>query len=87
MTSRKFTKDELAATKQEIIDLNKAAKSKAKELVTAKAQFEKLIDPTIARGLASNKSTVNLFETDDLTEVDGVTVWTGDGDDEDTGLN
>jgi hypothetical protein len=87
MTSRKFTKDELLATKKEILDLNKSIISKGKELTVVKAQFEKLIDPTIARGLSSNKSTINLFETEDLIEVDGVTVWTGDNDEDYDGLD
>jgi len=87
MTSRKFTKDELISTKKEIIELNKSIKSKCKELATTKAQFEKLTDPTILRGLSSNKSTINLFETEDLLEVDGVTVWTGDNEDDYNGLD
>jgi len=82
MTSRKFTKDELVATKKEISELTKSLKAKEKELISVKTAFEKLTDPTIARGLSSNKSTINLFETDDLVEVDGVTIWTGDNDDE-----
>lgn len=82
MTSRKFTKDELASTKLEIADLKKNLTARNKEYATALSQFEKLIDPTISRGLSSNKSTINLFETEDLTEIDGVTVWMGDNDED-----
>lgn len=82
MTSRKFTKDELQETKLEISTLTKNLKAKIKESLAAKKQFEKLVDPTLSRGLMSNKSTIDLFETDDLTEIDGVTVWTGDNDEE-----
>jgi len=82
LTSRKFTKDEIELVKKEISELSKSKKLKEKELAILKTQFEKLIDPTIARGLSSNKSTINLFETEDLIEVDGVTVWTGDNDDD-----
>lgn len=78
MTSRKFTLDELAATKQLIIKLTEDLKAKSKELKQCKLQFESLVDPTLARGVGSKKNIVNLFETNDITEdKNGITIWDG----------
>jgi DNA topoisomerase-2 len=82
LTSRKFTKDELEATKIEIANMTKLLRTKEKEFATLDAKFQKLVDPTLERGVKSNKSTIDLFETEDMVEIDGVTVWTGDAEDE-----
>jgi hypothetical protein len=82
LTSRKFTKDELEATKIEIANMTKLLRAKEKEFATLDAKFQKLVDPTLERGVKSNKSTIDLFETEDMVEIDGVTVWTGDAEDE-----
>jgi nucleoside-diphosphate-sugar epimerase len=39
--------------------------------------FEKEIDPTLKRGIISKKNTIDLFETADLEEVDGIYIWNG----------
>ena len=78
LTSKKFTKDELTATKEKIKELEKELKIREKELIKAKSLFDKTIDPTIARGVGSKKTDVNLFDTEDLEEVNGIVVWNGE---------
>jgi hypothetical protein len=78
LTSKKFTKDELIATKEKIKELERDLKAKEKDLIKAKAAFDKAKDPTIARGISSKKTTVNLFDAEDLTEVNGVIIWDGE---------
>ena len=78
LTSKKFTKDELTATKEKIKELEKELKLREKELIKAKSLFDKTIDPTIARGVGSKKTDVNLFDTEDLEEVNGIVVWNGE---------
>jgi len=78
LTSRKFTKDELEETKKTIIQLTKDLKNKLKENKLNKNNFEKLIDPTIERGISSKKTNINLFETNDVDEIDGILIWNGE---------
>ena len=78
LTSKKFTKDELESTSQKIIELTKELKIKEKELKIAKLEFEKESDPTTKRGISSIKVNVDLFDSDDVREIDGVTIWGGD---------
>lgn len=78
MTARKFTIDELAFTKKEITRLSKELILKTKEYNLIKKEFEKTPDPTIERGIGSKKTTVDLFDTDDVEEVDGMMIWDGD---------
>lgn len=80
LTSRKFTKDELELTKNEIANLSKLLRAKEKEFKAIDDKFSKMVDPTVGRGVRSNKSTVDLFETEDMTEIDGIAVWMGDDD-------
>jgi len=78
MTSRKFTLDELAATKELIKTLQSDLKLKDKELKETKKIFESLTDPTLARGISSKKNTVDLFETNDMQETkEGILIWDG----------
>jgi hypothetical protein len=78
LTSRKFTKDELVATKQLIKELIVELKEREKELKASNKIFESTPDPTLIRGIKSKKNTVNLFETDDITEdKNGITIWDG----------
>jgi len=78
MTARKFTIDEINATKFLIKELTKDLNNKIKELVIAKKEFESVKDPTIERGIGSKKTgSVNLFDTDDMEEIDGIIVWDG----------
>lgn len=78
MTSRKFTVDELASTKEEIKQLIKDLKEKEKELVEAKKAFAKYPDPTLQRGVSSKKVSIDLFDSNDITEdISGITIWDG----------
>lgn len=78
LTSKKFTEDELKATKEKIKELEKDLKIKDKEFIEAKSVFEGLKDPTIERGIGSKKNQSNLFDTEDLEEVDGILIWNGE---------
>ena len=78
LTARKFTQDELAFTKKEVSKLKKELAHKLKELNAARKIFESEIDPTIERGIGSKKTIIDLFDTDDVEEVDGMIVWNGD---------
>lgn len=78
LTSKKFTKDELITTKERIKELEIELKHKEKDLIKVKIAFDKVKDPTLARGISSKKSVVNLFDAEDLTEVNGVIIWDGE---------
>lgn len=78
LTARKFTKDELSFTRTEITRLTKELKASTKEYNSLKKEFEKTLDPTIERGVGSKKTSVDLFDTDDVEEIDGMLVWDGD---------
>jgi len=78
MTARRFTKDEIAECKTQIKQLTPDLKGKLKELNAAEKEFTSTIDPTLERGIGSKKTTVNLFDTEDVVEVDGIVVWDGD---------
>lgn len=77
MTAKKFTKDELAATKDKIKQLVADLKNKEKELKDAEKVFNEFPDPTLARGIGHKTNLVNLFETTDIEIIDDVTVWDG----------
>ena len=63
----------------EVIELKKELIERTKELKISLKIFTSTPDPTQARGIKSKKSTVNLFETDDITEdKHGITIWNGD---------
>lgn len=78
LTSKKFTKDELSLTTQNINQLTKDLKSKERELKKSKTIFNKAKDPTKDRGVSSKKSSVDLFDIEDVQEVDGIFIWDGD---------
>jgi len=79
MTARKFTKDEIILTRQEIIELTKSLSGKLKELNIIRKEFENTLDPTIKRGIGSKKTNVNLFDTEDIEETeDGIMIWNGE---------
>ena len=79
LTSKKFTKDELAATKIKIKELEQELKAKQKDLIKAKAAFDKMKDPTLSRGVSSKNTTaVDLFDTEDMNEVNGIMIWDGE---------
>jgi len=81
MTARKFTIDELHATKEIIKELHAEGKTLKKQLKEITKEFESHVDPTLARGIHSEKSNVDLFDTDDIEIIDGITIWNGsDGD-------
>ena len=77
MTSRKFTTDELLATKDTIKELVKDLKAKEIELKVAEKDFSSTTDPTLVRGVGHKTNTVNLFETDDIEMIGEITVWDG----------
>jgi len=87
LTAKKFTKDELAATKNKIKQLEKDLKEKEKELKLAQRAFDNYPDPTLSRGVVSQKHSVNLFETDDVEVIDEITVWSGEDIYEETDKN
>jgi len=78
LTARKFTTDEIAFVKNEIKRLISANTGKLKELNAARKEFEANPDPTIERGIGSKKTSANLFDTDDVEEIDGMVIWDGD---------
>lgn len=78
MTARKFTKDESDATAITIAELKSSLKEKEKQLKERQKEFESMVDPTIARGVTSKVTNVNLFDTEDVSdEIDGVVLWSG----------
>jgi len=78
LTSKKFTKDELISTSEKIKELIKELKEKEKELKHTKSEFDKTKDPTIKRGITSKKVSTNLFNTEDLSEINGIYIWNGE---------
>jgi topoisomerase IV subunit A len=79
MTAKKFTIDELEDTKQLIKQLTSELKEKEKELKESDAAYKKLEDPTTKRGIVSKKTSINLFETDDIEEdKEGIAIWNGE---------
>jgi len=78
LTARKLTKDELKNTIDKIKTLKTDLSSKLKELNLAKKEFENAPDPTLERGVGSKKNIIDLFDTDDVEEVDGMMIWSGD---------
>jgi DNA gyrase/topoisomerase IV subunit A len=78
LTARKFTTTELAFVKNEIKRLTKENATKLKELNLARKEYEKTIDPTLEKGISSKTTIVDLFDTDDVEEIDGMVIWDGD---------
>jgi hypothetical protein len=78
LTSKKFTKDELTATTAKINELIRDLKAKERELKKVQTIFEKAEDPTLKRGVSSKKVNVDLFDIEDVKEVDGIFVWDGE---------
>lgn len=78
LTSKKFTKDELTATTEKIIEVETDLKAKEKEMNKSKILFEKATDPTLVRGVSSKKTSADLFDIEDVKEIDGIYVWGGE---------
>jgi len=78
MTSKKFTKDELKETAKKIKELERDLKNKEKELIIKKKDFESTEDPTLKRGVSSKIINTDLFDVDDIKEIDGIYVWEGE---------
>jgi hypothetical protein len=78
LTSKKFTKDELLETQGKIKQLTTELKDKEKELKENKAIFDKCIDPTLKRSITSKKVSTDLFNIEDVKEVDGIYIWSGE---------
>ena len=77
LTSKKFTKDELTMVKAKIKELTRALKKKERELKRNQTAFEKAKDPTLKRGVKSQKSKINLLEYE-LDQINGIEVWGGE---------
>ena len=78
LTAIKFTTTELTFVKNEIKRLTKENATKLKELNLAKKEYEKTIDPTLEKGISSKTTIIDLFDTDDVDEIDGMVIWDGD---------
>jgi len=78
MTSKRFTKDELAKTAERIKELEAALRLAEKALKESQKLFESTPDPTKSRGIASKKMTTDLFDAEDISEVNGITIWDGE---------
>jgi len=78
LTSKRFTKDELSLTTIKIKEFIKDLKVKERELKKVKIIFEKTKDPTLKRGISSKKSNQDLFDIEDVKEVDGIYIWSGE---------
>ncbi len=78
LTAKKFTSDELTSVATLIKEFTKTLRIQQKEYKKAQDLFNKTLDPTLQRGVSSKKSTVDLFDTDDLNEYQGITIWEGD---------
>lgn len=77
LTAKKFTKDELAATKEKIKNLEKELKENKSNLKETQDKFDNYPDPTLSRGISSLKHSVNLFDTDDIEIINDIAVWDG----------
>lgn len=78
MTSKKFTTDELYLTEEKIKELTKTLREKEKEYTKSQKLYESTIDPTLARGISSQKSNIDLFDEEDIGEIDGISIWDGE---------
>jgi len=78
MTAKKFTTDELKATEERLKELKKTLQIQIKEYKKAQDLYDKTPDPTLQRGVSSRKTTVDLFDTEDIGEIDGITIWDGE---------
>lgn len=78
LTSKKFTTDELNSTDSLIKELEKTLRLQEKEYKKSQILFDKTPDPTLARGISSKKTDISLFDTEDIGEVDGITIWDGE---------
>ena len=78
LTAKKFTTDELISTTALIKELEKTLRLQEKEYKKAQTLYNKTPDPTLSRGVSSKKTNVDLFDTEDIAEVDGIIVWSGE---------
>ena len=49
-----------------------------KVLIEALSVFEKAKDPTLARSISSKKVDADLFDIEDIKEIDGIYIWYGE---------
>jgi hypothetical protein len=78
MTAKKFTTDELNFTERRIKELTKDLRLKTAEYKKAQKLYELAPDPTLTRGISSKKTTIDLFDTEDIEEIHGITIWDGE---------
>lgn len=78
MTAKKFTKDELVSTTAKIKELEKTLKELEQAYKKAQKLFEGIPDPTKNRGVSSQRSSIDLFDTEDLSEDNGIVIWDGE---------
>jgi topoisomerase IV subunit A len=78
LNSKKFTKDELAKTTERIKELEISLRSCEKALKESQKLFESTLDPTQKRGITSRKTSIDLLEGEDMSEVNGIEIWDGE---------
>ena len=61
-----------------IKELESLLRTCEKSLKEAQKLFESTPDPTKTRGISSKKSTIDLFDAEDVSEIDGILVWDGE---------
>jgi hypothetical protein len=78
LTSKKFTSDELIATDEKIKELINDLRLRESEYKEAQKLYESAPDPTIKRGISSKKTNIDLFEGEDMSEINGIEIWDGE---------
>lgn len=79
LSLRKLTDDEIKRTDLKIKELTKQKTSEEKLYIKYTNKFNKMLDPTIKRGVKSKKSNIDLFNDSDLGEYDGIEIFKADG--------
>ena len=68
----------MVKTADRIKELEKSLRTWNRALKKSKTLYERTKDPTISRGVGSKKATADLFDTEDIGEVNGITIWDGE---------
>jgi hypothetical protein len=79
---KSLNSQELERTRKEIAKLEKQVSDQAKELAVATTELAKMEDTAVKRGTMSKAAATNLFE--DEGEIDGIELWDGDLETEET---
>ena len=78
LTAKKFTIDELVSINQRIKKLTKDLHLRESTYKKAQKLYERTPDPTIKRGISSKKTSIDLFEGEDMSEINGIEIWDGE---------